>query len=382
MPSLYDKLQSLQPARPARPAREGAPECLVVKTAYRHADIRESALGSQTLSLLSAGKMEGSFAPEDLLFLDTETTGLSHGAGTVAFLVGLGEVRDGQLHVTQMLMRDYAQETRMLKEIQGLLSRRRCLVTYNGASFDLPLLQGRMAMNRLREDFSGHAHVDLLHAARRVYKLRLGRCGLSRMEEALFGEPRAGDLPGSDIPKRYFDYLDTGDEGLLEDVLAHNRLDILSLARLFFRMAALHGEPLLATHPEDLLSLGIGYERQGRRERAEVCYRACTDKAVEGIARLRMAEMYRRSRRDREAAEAYESLRQGPAQSARVYIALAKLYEHRFRDPDRALEMARQGMLYCSERQGTGGQNEGEYRDLERRCLRLMRKVGNTRNEV
>jgi len=65
-----------------------------------------------------------------------------------------------------------------------------------------------------------------------------------------------------------------------------------------------------------------------------------------------------------------------------VYIALAKLYEHRFRDPDRALEMARQGMLYCSERQGTGGQNEGEYRDLERRCLRLMRKVGNTRNEV
>ena len=95
-----------------------------------------------------------------------------------------------------------------------------------------------------------------------------------------------------------------------------------------------------------------------------------------------MAEMYRRSRRDREAADAYESLRQGPAQSTRVYIALAKLYEHRFRDPARALELARQGMLYCAERQGFGSCVEGEYADLQRRCLRLMRKVGNTRNEV
>ena len=128
--------------------------------------------------------------------------------------------------------------------------------------------------------------------------------------------------------------------------------------------------------------MGIGYERQGFRDRAEVCYRACTDQAVAGIARLRMAEMYRRSRRDREAADAYESLRQGPAQSTRVYIALAKLYEHRFRDPARALELARQGMLYCAERQGFGSCVEGEYADLQRRCLRLMRKVGNTRNEV
>jgi tetratricopeptide (TPR) repeat protein len=281
----------------------------------------------------------------------------------------------GRLAVTQVLMRDYDQESALLEAVLEHAREAACLVTYNGASFDLPLLKSRLTMHRVRGGLDGLAHVDLLYPARRVFRLRLGGCSLTRIEEQVFGVQREDDLPGAEIPARYFEYLEKRDEHLLDDVLRHNQMDIVSLARLFFALLALMRDPVSSPHPEDVFSIGKAMEKRGQVARAETCYRACSDRRFVGDARLRLAEMYRRGRRDEEALQALEALKRGPHRSAQVYISLAKLYEHRLRLPLRALETARQGMIYCSERLGTPAFDDDSFRDLSRRVRRLTGKA-------
>ncbi len=381
MASLYDRLRSAQPIRAKPLPRECEGECMT-----RNAHVRLDGAGplqadAYALSFLSGGKVEAEHRPGDFLFLDTETTGLSGGAGTLAFLVGLGRIEGDGIIISQILMRDYHQEAMLIRDVLQHIGEATCLVTYNGAAFDLPLLQGRLAINRMEDRLSAPDHIDLLHAARRVFKLRLGRCSLTRMEEAIFGETREDDLPGSEVPKRYFEYLSSRDEGLLDLVLDHNRQDILSLARLFFHMVHLHEEPLGSAHQEDLFSMGRVFERQKKHSRAQECYQACSANSVRDMARLRLADMFRKNRMDTEAVREYEALRTGKSVTGRVYIELSKIYEHRFRRPDRALEIARQGMIYCSERIGLSDKAEEDFIDLERRSQRLMRKVNRQQDE-
>ena len=140
-------------------------------------------------------------------------------AGTVAFEIGVGWIEPRGMVIRQYVMRNYAQEADILREIAALAARADTLVTFNGKSFDLPLLESRMVMNRIRAHITDMPHLDLLHAARRVYKLRLGRCSLTALEEAVLGKARQDDLPGAQVPERYFTYLKTGEFALLEDVL-------------------------------------------------------------------------------------------------------------------------------------------------------------------
>jgi len=269
----------------------------------------------------------------------------------------------------------------ILDEFRRFLGSANCLVTFNGAGFDLPLLQGRLTINRRGDDLSLIPHLDLLHSARRVFKLRLGRCNLQRLEKEVFGAGRTDDLPGSEVPKRFFKYLASRDESLLKDVLDHNRGDVASLARLLFLMAGMYGQPLKAAHQEDLFSLGKVFERRGEGIIAAECYHAVTGK-IGHIARLRLAELYRKSRMDREAADAFEALRKSPGVNGRVFISLAKIYEHRFAQPERALDIARQGMVYCLERLSFSAAYEEEFRDLEHRCKRLSRKVEKIQHDI
>ena len=167
-----------------------------------------------------------------VLFLDTETTGLSGGAGTVAFEIGLGFIDDRGMVIRQYIMRDYSEEPAMMAEIASLITRFDTIVSFNGKSFDLPLLESRMVMSRIRLPLTKMPHLDLLHAARRVYRLRLRRCNLASLEEAVLGQTRNDDLPGAQVPQRYFDYIRTKEFALLEDVLRHNLDDVRSLACL------------------------------------------------------------------------------------------------------------------------------------------------------
>ena len=231
--SLRDKLRAVDAPKKPSPA---APQAPVFDDCWHGSKLfpLESVPGAWDIPMDMVQLMEPSvlperLAPERILYLDTETTGLSGGAGTVAFLTGLGYLTENGFLVHQYLMRDYPEERFLLENVKAMLPQFDVLCTFNGKSFDLPLLQSRFRMNRMDASVLEKPHIDLLHLARRVWKLRLGRCNLGRLEEAIFGQPRVDDLPGNQVPERYFSFLKTGDFHLLQDVLEHNQQDIASL---------------------------------------------------------------------------------------------------------------------------------------------------------
>ncbi len=379
MSSMLDRLRAAQPiSKKARADQPGEKPMLVRQTrAEIETDLSE--ISSQTLAYLGL-QTDDSIDLRDFLFLDTETTGLRGGAGTIAFLIGLGQFQDKQFALTQYMIRDYHQEPAMLRQVFERFKQARCLVTFNGASFDMPLLESRATVNRLQDICQIPLHLDMIHAARRVFKLRIRQCSLTGIEQQVFGESRADDLPGAEIPARFFRYLKTGEEGLMQDVLEHNALDILSLARLTALVAQLHESPLASAHQKDMFSIGKVYEKHGQVEKAATCFRACTDRDVRVMAGVRLADMLKRHRNNLEAADAYETLLSSQAASAHVYTALAKIYEHRLKDPARALAIVNQGMIYCAERSFLSEKAAEDYAALEHRSLRLKRKVEKQRH--
>ena len=372
MLTLRDKLRATQQSkRPAAPVR--APQDCFVRSE------RFPLPGGTHLSDGILPLMQGDpHLPqhpevERLLFLDTETTGLSHGAGTVAFLVGVGEIKGNELIVTHYLMRDYDEEIFVLRRVAEHLQRCQVLVTYNGRSFDMPLLASRFVMQRMRVDVDEIPHADLLHTARRVWKLRLKKCNLAYLEELIFHEPREDDLPGAEVPQRYFDYLKSKDFSLLEDILRHNAQDIASLARLLFALAGLHEHPLSAEHLQDIYSLGRVYEKRGRNQAARMCYRAADAGSMSALSRERLADSLRREKRTEEAAAIYEKMIASRQGGAKPYIALCKLLEHRMKSPQAAADIARRGLI-CLSDLPMDARNQADFDDLTHRYARLLQK--------
>jgi uncharacterized protein len=198
------------------------------------------------------------FDPARAVFLDTETTGLAGGTGTVAFLVGAGYfTEDGLFRLDQCFMRDFDDEEPMLRWLADLLGDRATLVTYNGTSFDAPLLRTRFIQNRIPPRLDALGHLDLLHAARRMWKLRIRECNLTNVERHILGISRHGDIPSAEIPEIWLDYIRDRDARPLEKVFYHHRMDILSLvtltAALSQQLAASGFEPL--EHAEDQFSV-------------------------------------------------------------------------------------------------------------------------------
>jgi len=180
-----------------------------------------------------------------MLYLDTETTGLAGGSGTYAFMVGLAFFEGGQLRVEQLIMRSHCEEKAMLQYLIERLENCDGLVTFNGKTFDIPLLQTRLIMNRLRYDLEDLPHLDLLPVARRLWSQALDNCKLETLETQILGLPRQGDVPGWMVPQLFFRYLQTGDARGLAQVAEHNRRDILTMVGL---VAGLWG---YVDHPHD-----------------------------------------------------------------------------------------------------------------------------------
>jgi uncharacterized protein YprB with RNaseH-like and TPR domain len=221
--------------------------------------------------------------PEKWLFLDTETTGLAGGTGTYAFLVGLGWWDAGGLQVEQFFMRDFAEEHSLLQEVAARLAERPVLFTFNGKSFDWPLLENRFTMTRAIPTPRLAAHLDLLHPARALWKLRLGSVRLIELERHVLDAPRLGwrrddDVASALIPQYYFDYLRGGSPAPLAGVVRHNQMDLRGLAALFGKINALLGkEDSEASDIDslDLFGLSRFLNRRGESRRAHsVCARA------------------------------------------------------------------------------------------------------------
>ena len=369
MLSLRDKLKAAGAPKPAAQKKPLPVDCMMRETRTP----LDCFTLPQAVSGASLEMVQGQPYPdcrrEEICFLDTETTGLSHGAGTVAFLVGVGFFDETDFVVRQYLMRDYDEEAALLSRVAEEAAKRRILCTFNGAAFDLPLLETRFTMQRMREMYAVKPHVDLLPASRRVWKLRLKRCNLTALEEAVLGVRRQDDLPGALVPERYFNFLKTGDFSLLEDVLTHNAQDIVSLAHILDRLIRLHDTPLLANAPEDLFSLGWVYEKRGRAEGARMCYRAADKGSMSILARGRMAETYRREGNYTEAANIYRRMAADRQGGAAPLIALAKICEHRTKDIPAAVEYTRRAIILAAD------QPDSDMAALQKRYERLMKKA-------
>ena len=213
----------------------------------------------------------------DILFLDTETSGLAGGAGTYVFLLGTIELGEGELTLRQHALFDLGAERVFVEAIAGFLERFRACASYNGKRFDLPLLKDRVALHFRATLSVDRAHLDLLHPARRWWRPRTGTARLRDLEDRVLVDPREDDLPGDQIPRTYFTFLATQDESLLRPIAAHNRRDLLALLRLADRMCravldARRGRTPL--DPHEALGMAVVFERHGEAEAARSCYEA------------------------------------------------------------------------------------------------------------
>ena len=369
MLSLRDKLKAAAaPAKPV-PAKKAPEDCMIQEV---FTPLDQFSLPRQ-ISGESLQLMQGPAFPdcrrEDICFLDTETTGLSHGAGTVAFLVGIGFFDEKGFTVRQYLMRDYDEEALLLSHVAEDMQKSRLVCTFIGATFDLPLLENRFTMQRMRDMLPRRPHVDLLPTSRRVWKLRLKKCNLTSLEEAVLGLKRVDDLPGALVPERYFSFLKTGDFSLLTDILEHNAQDIVSLAHILDKLMRLHDTPLLAQEPEDLFSLGRVYEKRGRTDGARMCYRAADQGSMSFLSRARMAESYRREGDFDQAAQVYGRMASEHQGGTAPLIALAKICEHKKRDIPAAIEYTRRAILWAADRPGE------DMAALQKRYQRLLLKA-------
>jgi uncharacterized protein YprB with RNaseH-like and TPR domain len=212
---------------------------------------------------------------QDVLWLDTETTGLAGGTGTYVFLLGIAYFSAGELVLRQHLLHDIGHERAFVEAIQNEIERFRACASYNGKSFDLPLLRTRWVMTLRSEITVDESHLDLLHPARRLWRDRYGSTGLKQLEESLFDEGRINDIPGSLIPDAYFHYLRKRDPKIIAPVLEHNARDVVSLVRIADRVAT----AVLAArsghapdHAPAAYALARSFERTGELDAAFACY--------------------------------------------------------------------------------------------------------------
>jgi uncharacterized protein YprB with RNaseH-like and TPR domain len=277
------------------------------------------------------------------VFLDTETTGLAGGTGTVPFLVGIGVFEGTGFRVDQYFMRDFDEEKAALEAVAGRLEEAGLLVSYNGKCFDATLLASRFTLRRMRTRIREIPHMDLLFTARRIWKRRLGDCSLSNVERRVIGFEREDDVPGFLIPGLYFDYLRTRNAAGLAPVFRHNVLDILALAALASVSGRMYGNPMESVkHAQDGLGLGRAFESLGRFEAAASCYTRILDgasgKEEREEALIRLGFSLKRSGDWTAMAAAWERTIRETRSPIRAWEELAKYHEHRSGDLQRALE--------------------------------------------
>lgn len=381
-------------------------KALVVERHYAPADwhgslqLRDARVTPEDVALIANDPAAADAPRARILYLDLETTGLSGGAGTVAFLVGCALSReDGSFVIRQYVLPSFAAERALIAAVsEWARSEAAVLVTYNGRTFDVPVMETRWAFHRLRSPWDELPHLDMLHVARRLWSRKHGRepqrspwdepvedggCRLVTLERALFEVERVGDVPGFEIPARYFDFVRRGDWGVLEPVLHHNRLDLLSLAGVTARAARLLRSGATACgRAEEAALVGRELHRRGELAEAEACYRRGLDDLrpghpLVGETLAGLARMLRSQRRYDEAAACWTDLtalrgiRLALRQEATE--ALAVHFEHRRRDLERAQRWAEQ----------TTGHTRTAASRLERRLERLKRKLsGSTGREA
>jgi uncharacterized protein len=332
-------------------------------------------LPDETLSHLGRNAAFAGIDRRQLLFFDTETTGLAGGTGTYAFLVGVGFFDGDDFEVRQFFMRDLDEEPALLTALEEIFRRFDGFVTYNGSGFDLPLLETRFVLGRRR--FPGEVfHVDLLAPARRLWSDRLADCRLGTVEQHALRFTRDDDLPGALIPTVYFEYLRRKRPDELPRVFEHNRHDILSLAALTGWVAdAVVRAPIPELEPEALAGLGRLLEMT-EPERSLACYRMALDSGLPTPSRerllLRLAQAEKRRARWDEARALWEAAARAPREfDPRPWEEIAKVHEHRRRDLAAARGVVEEALALARRHRAS----ERVLAAFEHRLHRLARRI-------
>jgi uncharacterized protein YprB with RNaseH-like and TPR domain len=371
--------------------------CVVVDLAYpagyRHGQVDIAGtlgLNPHTVAAIGRDQELASLDLRRAAFLDVETTGLAGGAGTYAFLVGLGWFEEDAFRLRQLFMRDYSEERALLSLVEETLAPLTGIVSFNGKAFDVPLLESRFILSRCRFPLSSAPHLDLLHTARRLWRRRLESCGLSNLEMEILGLQRHGDVPSALVPQLYFDYLRYGRVEPLKGVFYHNAQDILSLAALTGLSCSLFDDPLgaKASAAEDLYSLGRLYAQVGLDERVEVVLKAALEASIpEDLRAQTICDLSFHLKRQDNWTEAVELWQLAIEENhGRLYpfVELAKYYEHRERDYARAEQLVLRAIDLVETSSVTRGRWWAEQRlaELEHRLRRLQAKRTRDRNRA
>jgi uncharacterized protein YprB with RNaseH-like and TPR domain len=325
-------------------------------------------LPQDLLDSISNGQISG-VPPAKWCFLDTETTGLAGGSGTYAFLVGVGRITPQGFRVRQFFMRDFGEEASQLSALTEHLKQFEVLITYNGRTFDQPLLETRFRMVRQRPPFGALEHLDLLFGARRLWNLRFDSCRLMDLENQILGVERQGDLPGELIPYVYFEYVRTHEIFRLLPVFHHNAIDILTLACLTAIVPRAFHERAEFSHGAEMVGLARWWRQAEQHENALALFRQAIEMNLPDDLLFRtlwdIAALEKKLGREHAALAVLTDLAaaRNPWRGA-AFVELAKYYERRERNYALALEMTR------------SAQELEPSEALERRAARLEKRVG------
>jgi uncharacterized protein len=345
---------------------------------------KSAEISPRALQLLAPDSSESAWDTRQWLFLDTETTGLAGGTGTYAFLVGVGWWEDGGFIVEQYFMKDHGDERSLLLEVLDRLSQRSVLVTFNGKSFDWPLLQTRFQMARIRPVPELRAHLDLLHPARQLWRLSLKSVALTQLEHHVLQIQRGHDIPSETIPQRYFDFLRGGSPEAMAEVFRHNQLDICGLASLSLRISDILADPESGVcGAGELFGVSRMMQRRGDCTSAERIYQkalaAGLPEAAEQVARRELAFLAKRERNFELSNAHWEKLIGGSIEGLKAYEQLAIYYEHHAAQPQKAAALAREALIRLQESFHSGRLPSHKYQQwhasFQHRLSRLAAKI-------
>jgi uncharacterized protein len=335
---------------------------------------------SRALKLLQPDGPDDIADPDEWLFLDTETTGLAGGSGTYAFLVGVAWWDGGGLEIEQFLMREYSEERSLLLALRERIAEHPVVVTFNGKSFDWPLLETRYRMSRKISMPTPRAHLDFLHPARNLWRLRLGSVRLSELERHVLGWDRGADLLSGLIPQIYFDYLRGGPPERLVPVLNHNQMDLRGLAALSSRILSLLSDAEnLGQDGLELFGVSRICEKRREHTRARKLYEKSIASALpsetDRAARRSLARLAKQEGDFELACELWKDALGNSRHGYEAYEQLAIYYERNARDPERARQVVRQALDELRRAIQVADIAPGPYREIKARFDHRMERL-------
>jgi uncharacterized protein YprB with RNaseH-like and TPR domain len=309
-------------------------------------------LPNSILKIIDPLLLDAKYDFKNAAVIDTETTGLAGGTGTYPFIIGIGFWNKNQFVVRQYILRDFSDEPAQLSAFVDDLLQTSCMLTYNGKTFDIPLLRTRFRINRMEIPFNNHSHLDFVHPCRRIYRRHFDSFNLSLLEEKVLGFERADDVPGHLIPRIYFDYLQNRNDELLLPILNHNRNDIVSLYLLVQETWRRIDLALSEACNDDpfLLSLGHIFYKAGDYDQAKHLLsgikRRFAPKDIIDESILLQSRAAKKTRDWDAAVEIWSRMVKMGKFGCYPYVELAKHCEHRLKDYKAALDHTNNAMRY------------------------------------